>query len=150
MPGPRRADALRMSPTEAPVRRVRLRLLPWRPRRRTRGIDPPGSALDVLSLFDDLFGGILALVALLLLAPFLLVTVLGLALLSLEVLAVLALAPLLLLGRLCHLRPWLLVVTHTDGTQRVVEVTGLAAAHRRRSELMAHRASQAGRPSPTA
>lgn len=139
-----------MSSTDAPVRRVRVRLLPWRPRRRLRRVDSPGSLLDVLSLFDDLFGGILALVALLLLAPFLLVAVLGLALLSVEVLAVLALAPLLLLGRLCHLRPWVLVVTHADGTQRTAEVTGLAAARRQRRQLMVTAVSPAGRPAPAA
>ena len=127
-----------------------MRLLPWRPRRRIRRIESPGSAFDALSLFDDLFGGILGVIALVLLAPFLLVAVLGLALLSVEVLAVLALAPLLLLGRLCHLRPWVLVVTHADGTQRTLEVTGLAAARRRRRELLAARVSSPGWPSPAA
>lgn len=146
----RRGDALRMTSTAAPVRRVHLRLLPWRPRWRTRRVEPPDEAFEALDLFDDLLGMVIALVALLLLAPFVLVAVVGLALLSLEVVAVLALAPLLLLGRLCHLRPWVLVVTHTDGAQRTVEVTGLAAARRRRDELLTVRVRPAGRPSPAA
>lgn len=118
------------------VRRVRLRVLPWRPRWRSRDLDLPDLS-GVADLFDDVLGALLLVLAVLFLLPFVLAVLFGVALLSIELLALLALLPLLLVGRLCHLRPWVLVVSHVDGTQRTVDVVGLSAARRRRRELLA-------------
>lgn len=106
---------------------MRLRLLPWRPRWRSRDwdtSDPSG-----VDLGDEIGLGLLILLVLLFLP-----LVVGLVLLSVELLALLALLPLLMAGQLLGLLPWVLVVTELDGTKRHLEVRGTRSmlAERRR------------------
>lgn len=122
-----------------PVVGVRLRLLPWRPRWRTgNGGDEQdvGGHLSALAdLGDDPVSAVLGLLALVLLVPFVLAVLLGVALFSLEMLALLPLGMLLLLGRACHLQPWVLVVRLADGRQRLERVTGWRAVRERQRQL---------------
>jgi hypothetical protein len=113
------------------VRSVRVRLLPWRPRWRTR--DPDLDFFDVpgFDAFDDLAGVVLV-VLLLLVAPFLLLFLVGVVLLSAELLLLLALVPLLMTGQLLCLLPWVLVVTAWDGERYPVEARGTRAMVRAR------------------
>lgn len=121
-----------------PPSRVRLLLLPWRPRWRSPDLDlDPSGLLDVLGAFDDPVSAVLAGLALLLVLPAVVAVLLGAALLSLEVLAVLPLGLLLLAGRLCRLQPWVLVARWPDGRRALVEVRGgLGAARCRRTALL--------------
>lgn len=105
------------------VRRVRVRLLPWRPRWRVRDVpDLPDPGW--LDLGDDLIGLVLGLVLLLVGLPVALFVLVGLVLLSAEVGLLVALLPFLLLGQVLGLLPWQLAVTGTDGTKRYVEAGG--------------------------
>ena len=117
------------------VRSVRLRLVPWRPRWRTgKARKPPDGLVEVLGLIDE-FLSLLARILLVVL-PVVVVLVLGVALLGLEMLVLLPVGLLLVAGRLCRLRPWILVVTNSDGTRTLVEVVGVRAMLRRRRELL--------------
>lgn len=97
--------------TPGSVRRVRVRVLPWRPRlREVDGFDFP----DFLDFGDDLgiaLGIGLFLVVLLLVAPI----AFALALFVGELALVLLLAPLLVVVQLLGLRPWYLRVTPVEG-----------------------------------
>jgi hypothetical protein len=110
--------------TPGSLRRVHIRLLPWKPRWRTsdREWDPP----DLLDVRDDPISAVIGLVLMLLLVPFVLLFVVGVVLLSAELLLLLALVPLLMLGQLVGMLPWQLGLTLTDRTRRYVEVTGTA------------------------
>ena len=103
--------------------RVRLRLLPWRPRWRAPEADGP--SFDVPDLgFDDPVSAVIGFLLLLFLAPFVLVFVLGVVLFSAEILLLLALLPLLMLGQVLGLLPWVLSVREANGDHRYVEVRG--------------------------
>ena len=106
------------------LKRVRVRLLPWKPRWRSgkdRDLPDVSGALD---LADDPISFVIALVALIVLAPFVLLLVVGVLLLSVEIVLLLALLPLLLLVQVFGLRPWVLVLTDLAGTRSFVEVHG--------------------------
>ena len=118
--------------TPGSVRRVRVRLLPWRPRWR-QGRMPDADATDGLDLLgDDLGIGVLVGLGLLVVLLFL-PLVLAVLVLSVEVLVVVALAPLLVVVQLVGLRPWYLAVTTVDGQRTYV------CAGRTRAMLKARR-----------
>lgn len=113
--------------TPGSVRRVRVRLLPWRPRWRSKDTDLPDvSGLADVGDIDDPFAAVVLVVAAVVLAPFLLLFVVGVVLLSFELLLLLALVPLALLGQLLGLLPWYLVVTTQDGVRHAVQAGSTA------------------------
>lgn len=110
---------------------VRVRLVPWRPRWRTGRRLDPGDDLDALGgVVDDPVAGLLWGLLVLLVLPFLLAAAVGVALLGVEVLALLPVGLLLLIGRLCGLRPWVLEVTWADGEREDIPVVGVRRAWR--------------------
>ena len=129
-------DVLGGTPPAA-IRMVWVRLLPGRPRWRM-GVVGDGAndwvwMPDVdLDLGDDPISMALGVLFLLVLLPPLLLAVVGVALLGVELLAVLALLPLLMIGQLTGLRPWVLVLYDGAGGKRYAEVTGTAAMLRAR------------------
>ena len=108
--------------TPGSVRRVRVRLLPWRPRWRSR--QPEAIDVPDLPLEADPVSLVVSLLLTLVLVPAVALLLLGLVLLSAEVAVLLALLPLLLLGRVVGLRPWVLSVTGVDGVTHHLDVGG--------------------------
>ena len=116
--------------------RVRVRLLPWRPRWRTGRPDhwETGPTIDG---GDDPISAILALVSLLLFLPVVIVVVVGVVVLSVELSLLLLLLPLAWAGQLLGLLPWRLVLTANDGQRKWEEIRGTRAMLRRRQQLRA-------------
>lgn len=106
-----------------PVRRVRVRLLPWRPRWRVRDV-PDWPDPGWVDLGDDALSVALGVLVLLVGLPVVVFGLFGLVLLSAELGLLLALVPFLLVGQVVGLLPWQLAVTGTDGTKRYVEARG--------------------------
>lgn len=117
--------------------RVRVRLLPWRPRWRTAR---DGEVPDVSGLFDfldDPVSAVIGLVLAVLVLPFVLLFVLGVVVFSAELVLLLALVPFLMIGQFVGLLPWVLVLTRFTGERTYVQMSGtramLAARRRYRS-----------------
>ncbi len=108
-----------------PLRRVRIRFLPWKPR--WRGRDTGWDLPDIPDLGDDPISAVLGLLVLLLLAPFVVLFVVGVLILSAELVLLLALLPLAMLGQLLGQRDWQLALTPVEGEKRYVAVRGTGA-----------------------
>ncbi|MDQ3612410.1 MAG: hypothetical protein M4D85_12570 [Actinomycetota bacterium] len=117
--------------------RVRVRLLPWRPRWRTGRPDRWDLGLPDIGVGDDPLSAVVGLVLLVLLLPVVLVVVLGVIVLGVELSLLLLLLPLAWTGQVLGLLPWRLVLTATDGTRTWEEVRGTRALLRRRRQLRA-------------
>jgi hypothetical protein len=104
--------------TPGSVRRVHVRLLPWRPRWRLRDI--PEGSLDVggFDVGDDPISLVIGLFLLLLGLPAVIFVVLGVLLFSVEIGLLLALLPLVMLGQRIGWLPWYLAVTSTTGERQ--------------------------------
>jgi len=121
-----------------PARRVRFRLLPWRLRRRVKGLNDdlgvPGSLFDDV---DDPVAAAIGLVVLVVVLLGMVPLVLGLVLLPFELALIAAVALGELLLRAVHLRPWTLAVEDRVGDRWIpverVQVKGFAAARRERA-----------------
>ena len=113
--------------TPGSVRRVAVRLLPWRPRWRSQR--EHSWDLPDLGVFDgdDSVSLAIGFIALLLFAPFVVLFVVGVVLLSAELLLVLALLPFAMLGQVVGVLPWVLAVTDSDGLKHAVPVKGTRA-----------------------
>lgn len=125
--------------TPGSVRRVRVRLLPWRPRWRAKDA-PDGDLSGLLDAFDDPVSAVVGLLFALVLLPLVLFVLFGVVLFSLEIGLLLALAPLLVVVQLLGLRPWYLAVTTVDGERTYVR------AGRTRAMLSARRYYRSLRP----
>ena len=105
------------------VAALEIRVLPWRPRRRT--IDPEklrdgvGEATDIDIVVDELPGALIGLGAMVVcyVAAPLVAIVLAILLIPAELGIVVTLAALLLLARFVGLIPWTVVVVDPDGDQ---------------------------------
>jgi hypothetical protein len=110
--------------TPGSVKRVRVRLLPWRPRWRTRKGRWDDLDLDVPDLGDDPVSLVIGLLFAFVALPALILLLVGVLLLSAEIAVVLALLPFALVGQLAGLVPWYLRVTTTDGEKQWIETGG--------------------------
>ena len=110
--------------TPGSVKRVRVRLLPWRPRWRTGRRRWDDFDLDFPDVGDDPISLVLGLLLAFVALPALVLLLVGLLLLSAEIAVVLALLPLALVGQLVGLVPWYLRVTTTDGNKQWIEAGG--------------------------
>lgn len=119
------------------LRRVRVRLLPWRPRWRTGRPDRWDIDLPDVGLGDDPISAVIGLLLLVVVLPFLVVVLLGVVVLGVELSLLLLLLPLAWTGQLLGLLPWRLVLTATDGTRTWEEVRGTLPMLRRRRQLRA-------------
>ena len=103
--------------TPGSVRRVRVRLLPWRPRWRVKDL-PDGFDVGSIDLGDDLVGLVIGVVLLLIGLPVLLFALVGLLLFSAEIGVLVALLPFVMLGQLLGWLPWYLAVTTSSGERQ--------------------------------
>ncbi|PJI93662.1 hypothetical protein [Luteimicrobium subarcticum] len=117
--------------------RVRRRLLPWRRRvRKTDRFDGLPDLADLFSGADDLIGGVIGAV-LLVIAVVLILPVLIFALVVVgEVLLLLLLLPLFLLARVALKKPWIVEVTIGGAVVHSEAVVGWRAAGARARQLV--------------
>ncbi len=115
---------------------VRVRMLPWRPRWRSKKGERDFD-LDLPDLGDDPVSLVISLVFLLIGLPVLLFLVLGLLVFSAEIAILMALIPLLMLGQIVGLLPWTLVLRTPDGERSQLQVKGTRS-------MLAARASYRG------
>lgn len=106
-----------------PLRTVRVRFLPWKPRWRSKDgdWDVPDGVLDGA---DDPISLVIGLVLVVLLSPFVVLFVVGVLLLSFELILLLALLPFAMLGQILGLRAWQLALTPVAGEKTYVAVKG--------------------------
>lgn len=120
-------------PYGGPFSSVHVRVLPWKPRWRDRSKELPDlSFSDLFSGgFDDPMGfgvmfvvGIVVLPLLVVGLPILYVFGFGLLVLLLELVVLAALSPLLMVGQLAGLLPWVIVLRAPEGARHGVQVRG--------------------------